>query len=174
MLSVSYMIEVYSPHFRESLLDELVESGLKLKLFGKRWEEHPVFRHHGAGAADRNRELNLVYNASAINLHIHHESTMHGRLIEGAMAGGFFLINRLPEGRDGEPVGAYFREGRDFAHFESPGELVEKCRHYLAHPEERKAMALRMHEQALAAHDIEGASRTILTTLQSHLRETGA
>ena len=49
--------------------------------------------------------------------------------------GGFLLHER------NEVVTRYFREGVEAEFFGSADELLEKCRHYLAHPEERRRVA---------------------------------
>ena len=45
-----------------------------------------------------------------------------------------------------------FEEGKEIACFASPEEMVEKVEHYLAHPEERAAMAEAGHRRAVPAY----------------------
>ena len=49
---------------------------------------------------------------------------------------GAFLLHER-----NELVSQYFREGVEAEFFDSDDELLEKCRHYLAHPEERRRIA---------------------------------
>jgi spore maturation protein CgeB len=49
--------------------------------------------------------------------------------------GGFMIHQR------NELVTRYFREDQEMVFFDSDDELVEKCRHYVEHPDERKRIA---------------------------------
>jgi spore maturation protein CgeB len=95
---------------------------------------------------------------------------MHQRLVEGSLAGGFFLINRLRSERDGGPIHDYFEEGREVVLFDSADDLLEKCRYYLAHEEERQAIAKRMRERALRQYTLEKAARTVLETFRRRVQ----
>ena len=94
---------------------------------------------------------------------------MHQRLVEGALAGGFFLVNRLPPERDGEPLRPWFADGEELATFDSAGDLLEKCGHYLAHPQEREALRLRMRERALREQTVERSAGRVLAAVRRRL-----
>ena len=65
------------------------------------------------------------------------------RIFEVPACGGFSLVTRTEE------VLEFYEEGKSVACFDSTTELVEKVRHYLAHPEERKAIAAEARERAI-------------------------
>jgi hypothetical protein len=167
-LVTQYMVNVYSLDFRQRFLRPLAEAGLRLRLFGNGWDRHPVFRSHAAGPVARGEPLNAVYNASAINLHIHTIGAMHQRLAEGALAGGFFLANRV-EDPAWEGLDPYFEEGREVVTFTSEKDLLEKCRHFLAHPDERRAIAERMRQRALRDLTVKAAAGRVLAKFRERL-----
>lgn len=69
------------------------------------------------------------------------------RLFEVALAGGFQLVDLSLE----ETV-RYFQEDQEFVGFRTPAEGVDKLQYYLAHPEERLAIARAAQTKAAAAH----------------------
>ena len=46
-----------------------------------------------------------------------------------------------PAEKDWESVRPYFVPGKEIILFDTAKDLVDKCRYYLAHPEERKEIA---------------------------------
>lgn len=164
-----FSFRVYSASFRCHLLEALSRSGIELRLYGKGWECHPQLARHARGPVGRGEELNAVYNHSRVNLQVHHSTTMHQRLVEGALAGGFFLVCDHDEACDAEPVRRYFEADREVVLFRDAEGMVDRCRYFLAHPEERQAIARRMRERALAHHTVRRAARTIIDLLRERL-----
>ena len=110
----------------------------------------------------RDRDLNAVYNYSQINLNMHPYVTMHQRLSECGLAGGFMMVADIPAGHDGSPVRRYFEPDREIVLFETTDELVDRCRYYLAHEEERGRIAEQMHERARRERTVAaGAQETL-------------
>ncbi|WP_229019954.1 glycosyltransferase family protein [Xanthomonas phaseoli] len=71
------------------------------------------------------------------------------RFFEVALAGGFQLVDiSIPEIR----VQDYYQEGRDYVGFDGPADCIEKLRYYLAHPEQRMAIARSAQAVTLKQH----------------------
>ncbi|MBI4586603.1 MAG: glycosyltransferase family 1 protein [Planctomycetes bacterium] len=166
-----YLSEVYAVSYRQHFLEPLARSGIRLRLYGNGWESHPLFSTLAGGSVPPGEKLNAAYNGSSILLHIHQGGSMHQRMVEGALAGGFFLINKLDPAKSHAPLEAYFEEGREVVAFDSAKDLLEKCRYYLEHEEERRAIAGRMRERALGEHTIHEAAGRVLEAFRRRLRD---
>ncbi len=66
--------------------------GLTLSLYGAGWNHHPEFAAHARGPVSYGAELHELTRRSRINLQIVPYLCLHQRLLDGLMAGGFFLI----------------------------------------------------------------------------------
>jgi spore maturation protein CgeB len=82
------------------------------------------------------------------------------RTFEVPGAAGFLLTEVAPE------LERYFAIGSEVATFASPGELVERVRYYLDHPDERDAIARAGHARARAEHTYEQRISEILQQIQ--------
>ena len=173
-LTTSYKDLVYGLSYRQFLLEPLAASGIDLKLFGTGWNQHPTFFRFSGGPVARGEHLNAVYNASAINLNIHPMGGMHQRLAEGALAGGFFLVNRLMSESGFEDLSPWFTEGSEVVYFDSPRELLEKCRYYLDRPDERRQIAARMRARAVEQLTVKVAAGRVLESFRERLKVLGA
>lgn len=74
------------------------------------------------------------------------ETGINLRIFEALAAGCFLLTDHCDE------LGELFRIGEEIETYRSSGELAEKVRHYLAHPETRQAIAVAGHAAFLAHH----------------------
>jgi hypothetical protein len=72
------------------------EQGLSLALYGKGWEANPEFRPYARGPVAYGEPLRRLTRRSRINLQIVPYLCLHQRLLDGLMAGGFFLIRAHP------------------------------------------------------------------------------
>lgn len=72
------------------------EQGLTLALYGKGWEAHPEFRPYARGPIAYGEPLRRLTRRSRINLQIVPYLCLHQRLLDGLMAGGFFLVRTHP------------------------------------------------------------------------------
>lgn len=95
---------------RHQALKWTAELGVHLKLYGNGWEEHPTLGRFACGPADTHRDVPRICAASKVNLQITPHGAVHQRLLEGLLAGGFYLIRWLP----GDHLGIAFRALRDW------------------------------------------------------------
>jgi spore maturation protein CgeB len=68
------------------------------------------------------------------------------RIFEVSACGGFLLTGYADNLRD------YYEEGREITIFKDKNDLMEKCRYYLEHEDERAAIAKAGHERTLREH----------------------
>ncbi len=146
---------------RAEMLERLVEFGLRIWAprlsWGREWVEpgSPSAscwqggQTHGDGAA-------RVYSAADIVVDMHSEFGLGGvianvtpRVFEVPACGGFLLTN------DCAQVHRLFRVGEEMVVYRDLDDLVEKVRYYLAHPEERQAIALRARDRVLREHRLD-------------------
>jgi hypothetical protein len=72
------------------------ELGLSMALYGSGWETHPRFARHARGPVTYGEPLERLTRQSRINLQIVPFYCMHQRLLDGVVAGGFFLVRDHP------------------------------------------------------------------------------
>lgn len=70
--------------------------GLTLGLHGKGWHEHPTLSRFARGPVAYGPELEALTRKTKINLQILPYSCTHQRLLDGLVAGGFYLIREHP------------------------------------------------------------------------------
>jgi Glycosyl transferases group 1 len=120
--------------YRETLLTRLRQEGIEVR-FGKRPGEYLPWSEY----VQRFAEAQIVFNCSL-------NGDFNLRVFAVLMAGGFLLTDRLP--RDsGLPLA--FREGIHLECYGSAEELLEKVKHYLAHPDEAARIARQGHAEYL-------------------------
>jgi len=161
-LMTSFAIEVYTACRRRYYLQGLAEHDLPLRLFGNDWRADKLFSRYAAGAVRRDTELNAVYNFSKINLHLQPYITMHQRLSECGLAGGFMMVAEIPPEQDWSPARNYFEADKEIVFFDTKEDLVDRCRHYLDHEDERHRIAQNMRRRALGERTCIAAAQTIL------------
>ena len=76
--------------------DVATDLGLTLALYGKGWEHHPRFAPFARGPVAYGKPLAQLTRRSRINLQIVPYLCLHQRLLDGLMAGGFFLVRTHP------------------------------------------------------------------------------
>ena len=156
----------------ERLMLHLLRNGIPLKIYGGGWD------HAAAG-----RELRDVCQQRAlwgdefaravlsfdINLGIVsklNRSHTASRTFQVPALGGFLLHER------NEVVTRYFKEGVEAEFFGSEDELLEKCRYYLDHPEERRRIAAAGRRRCEASGYFEiNRVREVLSLLEEALGE---
>ncbi len=88
--------EVNDLYYRQQVLTWLARAGVDLHLWGRGWERHPVLGEFARGVIANGEELNKLFNASAVNLHVSCHGGVHHRVLDAAAAGGFFLVRHHP------------------------------------------------------------------------------
>ncbi|MBN1846011.1 MAG: glycosyltransferase family 1 protein [Sedimentisphaerales bacterium] len=171
-LVTTFSVEVYPACRRRYYLEALAAAGIGLRLYGQGWSDDPQFARFAAGPIERGPELNAVYNFSRINLHLHPYSTMHQRLSECGLAGGFLLAADHPPEKDWEPARRYFEPDAEFVLFDTAAELVDRCRYFLAHPDQRRGIARAMHRRARRERTCRAGAETILARWRELLAES--
>ncbi|MCF7957522.1 MAG: glycosyltransferase [Phycisphaerae bacterium] len=157
-----FNVIVCSASWRSQFLEALERSGMDVRLYGKDWDKYPQLSRLSPGPAGHKKELNCVYNFSRISLHINHVNTMHPRIAECGLAGGFIMAADIPENKDWESARNYYQPDKELVFFDGPDDMVEKCRYYLAHRQERQAIAENLHKRVLAEQTIDIAAGTML------------
>jgi spore maturation protein CgeB len=152
---------VGQPHGnRQEIIDRLVAAGHEVECWGFGWP---------AGKIDHDGMVR-VFSTSRINLNLSNSSTppntlrvrvgrllgrgpkgpqpqqIKGRNFEVPGCGGFLLTERVPY------LERYFELGREVASYEGPDDLVEQVGYWLAHEDERAAVAEAGYRRVLAEH----------------------
>ncbi len=138
-----------------------------LAVWGPGWEMLPkdsAVRRHLRGAHTTPADWRKIYSASGIVLATHyHDPTgsypvyqASPRVFEALACGAFVLCDRQ---RD---VLALFRDGEHLVCFSDGDDLVEKVRYYLAHEEERQAIARQGRAEVLSRHTYVHRIETLL------------
>jgi len=161
---------VYSPAWRYQFLEALDQAGIEVALYGKNWSQNKRLSHLDRGPVDRERELNFVYNFNRVNLSINHSLSMTHRMVECALAGGFLMAAAHAREKDYLPASDYFEPERELVLFDSRQDLIDRCRHYLAHPRERQDIARAMRERALRNHTCVAGATSVLKKWRELLR----
>jgi spore maturation protein CgeB len=161
----------------------LREQGLDVRVWGRRWEFHVVPRSRNplrglfgktrglpencVGGVLSDQGLVELYSRARINLGFATvgETQEAARLtqvrlrdFEVPMSGGFYLAEHSDELAD------FFQPGVEIETWRSRGELLEKCRYYLAHEDERRAIAAAGRARALREHTWEHRFRAAFAT----------
>lgn len=120
----------------------------------------PNLRNHGT--ADYYTEMPMVFKKSRINLNISLRSIKSGiplRAFDIMGNGGFLLSNYQEDFLEN------FTPGVDFVYYESEEDLLQKIDYYLAHEEERRAIAKNGHDKVAESHTYRDRVREMLSCL---------
>lgn len=115
------------------------------------WSVHDVpdtLKHRLRGSA-LGAEMMRVISGATINLNVHGDFMRYGgnmRLFETAAVGAFQIVDDRPGIRE------WFTPGEHVVTFGDMDDLREKVAYYLAHPDERAAIAAAARQHVLAHH----------------------
>jgi spore maturation protein CgeB len=146
---------------RKTWIERLRARGIQVTCFGHGWPTGPV------STADllriyRESVLTLNFGDSGIQFHglvPYRSRQIKARIFEVPGAGGCLLTESA---RDLEK---YFRPGEELIVFDGLEELVERIRFFLAHPEQRDAVASRGFERVRTEHTYDRRFAALLEPL---------
>jgi spore maturation protein CgeB len=138
--------------YRERFVRELADS--PLRLWGHGWSrtEDPVVRRMVAGGPVYGRDKLAVYAASTLSLNHHHPMNdivgVNTRTFELAAAGACQLVDAKDD------VARLFKPGEEVVTYRDLAELRRQLAHYLARPDEARAVGENARRRALAEHTL--------------------
>lgn len=125
----------------ERTLLHLVRHDVPVKIYGGGWDNADAPREL-SGAVQHRFVLGDEYARAIVSFDVNlgivskwNRNHTASRTFQIPALGAFLLHER------NEVVTRYFKEGVEAEFFDTDDELLEKCRHYLAHPEERRRIA---------------------------------
>lgn len=142
--------------FFEALVDAI--PNLDLHLYGGYWDRHHRLKKYHRGFAT-GRDYRLVIAGTKIAPCLVRRANRDGhvmRTFEVPACGGFMLHERTPE------LLEFYTEDKEVACFGSVEEFVAKVRYYLAHPEERDAVARSGHARCIPAYSYDQRMKRLL------------
>lgn len=170
---------VGQPHgTRKRVVRKLEQAGHPVECWGHGWPAGRV----------SHEEMVEIFSSSAINLNLSNSSDDLGSLVQRAVrfvrrqptaprppqikgrnfevpgTGGFLLTERVPY------LDRYFELGREVAVFDGEDDLVEKVGYWLAHPEERQAVADAGYHRVLAEHTYDHRFARIFEAMDLYAR----
>ena len=144
---------------------------LDFRIWGSEWNGAPDLERvvQRDSARISTEDSVRIFNATRVNLNLH-SSTYHDdvdpqgdfvnpRTFELAGCGAFQIVDRR------ELLPAVLTPGREVAVADSVAGMRDLTRHYLAHPDERLAIAARSHARALAEHTYQHRMRDLIATI---------
>jgi len=158
---------------KEAALNELIAvyPEVDLRIWGRNWShcKSAAIMKYVRSWAPTGHQYSRMVQAARINLGMmgvtpaaRDETTT--RTYEIPACGGFMLHERTGEIHD------LFEEGREVECFASGQELAEKIRYYLAHPEQRAAIAAAGKKRCVPAYSYD---RRVIEILRWHCRRHG-
>lgn len=157
---------------RRHILGAVADLGLRL--WGEGWERTPLASRVGEVGRFDLQQMLKIFSGSGVNLNVHSADHVTGldpapdyvnpRTFELAACGAFQLVDHR------EPLGELFTEDETVT-FRSVREMRHLTEHYLAHPEERQAIASRARARATAEHTYDHRVAEIFAqALPAHLQ----
>lgn len=128
----------------------LVESGFTVRVWGSGWENMTarppgLILEHRYLLGDEYAKGMCAFDINLCFLRKINRDLQTTRSIEIPACGAFMAAERTAEHL------ALFEEGKEAVFFSSNDELIEKCRYYLDHPEERMRIAAAGRQRCLSA-----------------------
>ena len=128
-----HQADMVSRHIdRVRIADAIVDAGFALTLYGHGWAQIPRFVDIARGPVPGGYELERMYQAHAVVLHINRNCNVHMRVFEAILSGAFVLarsngpFDRLP----GE-INDYLKTGEELCVFEDEPDMIAHIRRAL-------------------------------------------
>jgi spore maturation protein CgeB len=154
--------------YRERLVRELADRPLRVWGGGWRRVHDPAVRRLVAGGPVFGRDKLCVYAGSTLSLNPHHPMNdivgVNTRAFELAAAGGCQVADFK------EDLATLFKPGEEVLVYRDLGELGRLLDHYLARPEEARAIGDNARRRALAEHTLTHRVEEMLVVLQDQRR----
>ena len=126
-------------------------------MLDKLFREFPVFffgHRLFENCADMFRKSKIVFNTAAVD-------DINMRCFEATATGSFLLTEWVPT------LDVCFEDGKHLVTFKTMDEAIEKARYYLAHEEEREAIAKAGMEHTLANHTYQKRIKEALSWIEN-------
>jgi spore maturation protein CgeB len=138
---------------RALIIEQLVNSGLRLSLYGGYWERYGALKscHRGMASPE---EIRRATSRAAINLCLVRRANRDGhvmRSFEIPAIGGFMLAEDTQDHRQ-----IFGVEGQHVLYFSSSAEAIEKARWALSNPADCQRMARSAHERIVSGKNTYG------------------
>jgi len=149
--------------YRERFVREL--AGYPLRLWGAGWTRasDPAVRAMAAGGPVYGRDKLCVYSGSTVSLNQHHPMNdivgLNTRTFELAAAGACQVVDFK------EDVTTLFKPDEEVLTYRDLAELRRLLDHYLAHPDEARAVGANARRRALAEHTVGHRVEAVLAVL---------
>ena len=154
--------------YRERLVRELADRPLRVWGGGWRAVHDPAVRRLVAGGPVFGRDKLCVYAGSTLSLNPHHPMNdivgVNTRAFELAAAGGCQVADFK------EDLATLFKPGEEVLVYRDLGELGRLLDHYLARPEEARAIGDNARRRALAEHTLRHRVEEMLAVVQDQRR----
>jgi spore maturation protein CgeB len=154
--------------YRERLVRELADT--PLRVWGQGWarSDDPVILRMAGDGPVYGRDKLAVYAGSTLSLNHHHPMNdivgVNTRAFELAAAGACQLVDAK------EDVGRLFKPGEEVLVYRDLAELRRHLDHYLARPDEARAIGENARRRALAEHTLRHRLEAMLDVLSSIAR----
>jgi len=158
--------------FRQLPLEWIAREGYDIRIYGTGWDKHPRLSKYARGVVSNGEEVCKVYNASKVNLQIHHLHNLHQRLIDGIASGGFFLIKYHPVDYKKGELSDYFDINKDVVRFKGKIDLLKKVKFYLTHPEKRKLIVKRAQKKVLERLTYTSCMKFVIDTVKKQIEKS--
>lgn len=138
----AFAVQVYdkiiNAMLRHQPLEWAAAAGLDPALYGRGWEEHPTLGRFARGVVENGPALIDLYRGATINLHVNQYHIEHPRILDGLMAGAFFLIRR---------TGSVGLLDLPECMFDSRADFLTKVEAYRKDPERRRDLTRRQRDR---------------------------